>query len=289
MRFVTTQGEAPADVARVGALRRARPGRQPLHAGGDRPAERRGDRRSSVAVAGGDWHPRPPALHRRRNFRGDAGGDRRRGAEFSDSAGRSRAGCACARALSRADARLQGHRRPRHGASDFGAARSRSADVGPGGHLWRYRKRGRARVLPRTAYPRHRALSRRTRQPTAGSAVDDVQCRAGHQRPRLRDRRQLRRLPAAGEGGVRRPGPARSRATHVGQFDQHRAAAAADGLLLPPHRAAGARERIRPRRRLDAERQLRQPDRRSDGEAGGAADRPVRGGDQHQRRGARRI
>ena len=32
-----------------------------------------------------------------------------------------------------------------------------------------------------------------------------------------------------------------SRPPHVGQFDQHRAAAAADGLLLPRHRAAGAR------------------------------------------------
>ena len=64
----------------------------------------------------------------------------------------------------------------------------------------------------------------------------------GHERARLRDRRQLRRLPAAGEGRVRRPGPPGSRPPHVGQLDQHRAAAAADGLLLPHRRAAGARE-----------------------------------------------
>ena len=42
------------------------------------------------------------------------------------------------------------------------------------------------------------------REPDAGSAAHDVQQRAGQQRPRLRDCRQLRRLPAAREGSVRR-------------------------------------------------------------------------------------
>ena len=141
-------------VARMGALRRARPRRQPLHAGDDRPVDGGGDRGSSVAFAGGDWHPRPPALHRRRDFRGHAGVDRRRGAEFSDSTGRSRAGRACARALSRPDARVQGHRRPRDGASDLGAARSRGADLGSRGDVRRHGQRRRTRLLPGAAHPR---------------------------------------------------------------------------------------------------------------------------------------
>ena len=53
-------------------------------------------------------------------------GDRRRGAELSDSARRGRAGRLRARAVSRPDARVQGRRRARDGAADGGAARRRA-------------------------------------------------------------------------------------------------------------------------------------------------------------------
>ena len=58
------------------------------------------------------------------------------------------------------------------------------------------------------------------------------------ERPRLRRGRQLRRLPAAGEGSVRRQEPAPPDSADVGQLDQRRPAAAADDLLLPGRRRA---------------------------------------------------
>ena len=127
MRFVTTQGGAPATSLEWALFDGLAPdGSLYMPEAIDRltPEE---IARPSVAFAGGNRHPRPPALHRRRDLRGHAGVHRRRRAQFSDSAGRSRAGRARPRALSRADARVQGHRRARDGASDFGAARSRGA------------------------------------------------------------------------------------------------------------------------------------------------------------------
>ena len=61
------------------------------------------------------------------------------GAELSDSARRSRARHPRARAVSRADARVQGRRRPRDGAPDGRAPRRRGADLGPRRHLRRHR------------------------------------------------------------------------------------------------------------------------------------------------------
>ena len=109
------------------------------------------------------------------------------------------------------------------------------------------------------------------------------------QRARLRGGRQFRRLPPADARRVRRSRPAPQHAADVGQLDQHRPAAAADGLLLPRDGAARASRRLEPAGRscLDAERQLRQPDGRPDGEARRAADRAFRRRHQRQRRRAR--
>ena len=54
-------------------------------------------------------------------------------------------------------------------------------------------------------------------------------------------RRQLRRLPAPDQGGVRRPDAVAAGAPDLGQLGQHRPPAAADGLLLPRRRAGSCR------------------------------------------------
>ena len=80
----------------------------------------------------------------------------------------------------------------------------RSAADRPRRHLRRHRQRRRARLSRRAAHARRRALPGRPRQPDAGSAADDVQRRGAGERPRVRGRGQLRRLPSADARGVRR-------------------------------------------------------------------------------------
>ena len=133
----------------------------------------------------------------------DLRGDRRRGAELSDSARRGRAGHLRARALPRPDAGVQGRRRADDGAADGGARHRRRAAHGAGGDLGRHRQRRRPRLPRRAPHARRRPVPGRTRQPDAGSAADDVQL-GGRERPGLCGGRQLRRLPSADEGGVRR-------------------------------------------------------------------------------------
>ena len=87
------------------------------------------------------------------------------------------------------------------------------------------------------AHARGDSLSQGPHQPDAGSAVDDVQ-RRGDERARVRHSRQLRRLPAADQSGVRRSGAVAARQSDVRQLHQHRAAAAADDLLRACRRAA---------------------------------------------------
>ncbi len=91
-----------------------------------------------------------------------------------------------------------------------------------------------------TGHPRRRAVSGGPGQRRAGGAVHDArrQCDGG------RGEGNVRRLPASGQGSVRRPAVAGARAADVGEFDQPRPAAAAD-VLLRLRRAAvqGARRR----------------------------------------------
>ncbi len=106
---------------------------------------------------------------------------------------------------------------------------------------------------------RSRRCRRRSSPPSAAT------CR------RLAVERDLRRLPAAREGGLCRPRHPRAGAADLGQLDQHRPAAAADFLLRP----RGPRARSRGRRVLGAERQLRQSHRRTSW-PGGSARRSAR-------------
>ena len=124
------------------------------------------------------------------------------GAVVPDAARADRAaGVVGARAVPRPDAGLQGRRRAQHGPlarGDRGRAATTGDADGAGRHVGRHRRRGRARLPPRGRHPRRRALSARPRQPGAGGAVRH----AGRQRHRGGRRRHLRRLPAAGQGGV---------------------------------------------------------------------------------------
>ena len=96
----------------------------------------------------------------------------------------------------------------------------------------------------------------------------------GRERAGVCGRRQLRRLSSADARGVRRRRAAAARAADVGELGQRRPAAAADGLLLSRGRAGTGRlAQAGASRRLHAERQLRQPDRRLCREARRAADR----------------
>ena len=111
------------------------------------------------------------------------------------------------------------------------------------------------------------------------------------ERARVRGGRQLRRLPPADAEAFADPELRQRDAADVGQLGQRRPAAAADGLLLPRGRAAAA-QAVGPAAEVvvsHAERQLRQPDRRPDGEARRPADRAVRRRDQRRTTSCRRI
>ena len=215
-------------------------------------------------------------LHARELDATDVRSGRRRGAELSDPARRGRA---------RTSTRSELFHGPTLAFKDVGARTMarlmasldtrRSAADRAGGDLRRHRQRRRPRLSRRPAHARRRPLSGRTRQPHAGSAVDDVQ-RGERQRARLRRCRQLRRLSSPDARSVRRRVDCASgvRLTSANSVNI--------GRLLPQmvyyfHAVAQvartAQARAARRHRLHAERQLRQPDRRADGQACRPADR----------------
>ena len=93
--------------------------------------------------------------------------------------------------------------------------------------LGRYGRRGRGGVPQQAVGRCRRAVSAGPRLAAAGAAARVL----GRQRADLRGARHVRRLPAHGEGGVRRSGARRDASALVGQQHQHRPPAAADGLL----------------------------------------------------------
>ena len=126
---------------------------------------------------------------------------------------------------------------------DFGArflmacfdrlARERPADR-PRRHIRRHRRRGRLRGRGPLVGARGHPLPARTRLAVPGTPAHLL----GRQRPGARGRRRFRRLPAPGEGRLRRSGAVGRASADLGQFDQFRPAAAADGLCRAC-RAAG--------------------------------------------------
>ncbi len=190
----------------------------------------RAARRACAATAG--------AVLRWRCTRRLARGDLGRGVRFpgaaQDLAGQSGAPVV-ARALPRADGGVQGFRGTLPRRLPRAAARGRWARPhGARGDLRRHGRRGRRRVPGPAGLSRGAALPGGPRLAGAGAAA----LLLGRQRAEPRRARQLRRLPAPREAGVRAGGPARGPCTHVGQQHQHRPPAAAGRAV----RVSGARD-----------------------------------------------
>ena len=186
-------------------------------------------------------------------------------------------------AVSRPDVRVQGLRRRIHGPHGRPAGRRGRKAGDSDGDVGRHGQCRGARFLRRAGRRGGAALSRREDQPPAGVSDD----RARRQYPSAARGRNLRRLPAAGQGTLcgqlfqgRAP-------RIVGQFDQPAAVDSAGVLLLLrvfPVAAGVGRGKSGGR---GAERQLRQPLGRHAGSPHGAAPRRIRRGVERQRRGAR--
>ena len=239
------------------------------------------DRGAGRAALRGGGVPGDAALRRRRLRRRRVPRDprprlcrlrpRRAGAAGADRGER-----LAARAVPRADARVQG----RGDAADRPAVRGEPEAVGAAAdHRRRDQRRHRLggdRGVPRPGG--RRGLHPLPRRPGLGGAAPADDDAARGERARAGDRRRLRRRAGAGEGPVQRPRlPRRGRARR-GQLDQLGAGAGADGLLF--HRRGGARRAAPAGQLRGADRQLRRRLRRLRGEAHGAADRAA--GDRHQ-------
>ena len=182
-----------------------------------------------------------------------------------------------ARAVSRADARLQGSRDAVPRAADGSCAEpARRALDHRGRDLGRYRRRGGRGVPRQQAGRRDRALSAWPHLRRAAAHDDDAE-RA--ERACARDRGHVRRLPGDREGPVQSSWLSRPRAALRRQLDQLGAHRRAGGLLL--HRGGRAR-RAAPQSRLHgADGKFRRRVRRLCGDAHGVAGRAA--GRRHQR------
>ena len=275
MKFVSTRGAAPGRRPVGGAARGARARRRSVRAGAVTAlgiADFEGARR-----AGGGRRAPAGAVLRRRRAGSCLARDLSRCAGPAGAAHRAGRGHLGAGAVPRPHRRVQGFRRalPRR-VPRARAARRRAADHDPGRDLGRHRQRGR-RGLPSPArLPGRDPLSR-----GPGLAAPGASARLPRrQRARLPRGRQLRRLPAPGQAGLRRRRAARTHAAGLGQQHQPGPPAAADGVLRPRRARA-----CPPRRRATGlHRPHRQPGqcvRRLDGARDGPAHR--RGAPGHQR------
>ena len=218
--------------------------------------------RPSLRRSRGDRIDRRRASPAGRDYAGGADAARARRARLPDSAGPGDGARVGAGAVSRADARLQGRRRPGAGAAAAPLHRRHPADD-PRRHLGRHRQRRRAGVPRRARHPRGRPLPGRTGHRRPGSP-DGVARRQHHGGVGARD---LRRLPAPRQAGVCRRRAAEASVADAGELDQPGTAAAAGVLLL----RAGAGSGGDAGRSFRPERELRQPDGRADRQA----DRPA--------------
>ena len=196
MTFVTTRVRRRARFLHDGAVRRARARRRTVRPGDDRAVGRPTSSRGCRTARSPRSPARAAAVHARRARRDHARSGRRRGAQLSDPARRSRAGHLRARALSRSDAGVQGRRRARDGAADGVAARgdepltvlaATSGDTGSAvAHAFHRVPHTRVVVL----YPEGRV------SPTQEAQLTMFNGR-WTQRAGVCRRRQLRRLPSA--------------------------------------------------------------------------------------------
>ena len=141
-----------------------------------------------------------------------------------------------ARAVPRTDRRVQGLRRALPGRVPCRALRSdgRAADHDPGRHLRRHRRGGRGGVPSPSRLRGRDPVSGRPRLAAAGARTGVL----GRQRAHVPRRRQLRRLPAAGQAGAVGRVAAAAMSLEFGQQHQPRPPAAADRLLRARGRAA---------------------------------------------------
>ena len=258
MRYVSTRGEAPPlgfmDVTLAGL---ARDGGLYVPETWPRLVARDDRRLRRPALCRGGGRGDPPV--RRRHHRGaGAFAARARGLRHVPASGRGagRAGRPWhlpARAVSRADARVQGRGHAAPGAADGPrAGGARRAHHHRGGDLGRHRRRG-GRGVPR---PRaHRPVRAVSRRPHLRRAAADDDHGRRRQRARDRDRGHVRRLPGAGEGPVQPPCLPRPGAALRRQLDQLGAHRRAGGLLL--HRRGDARRAASQGRVHRADRQFR--------------------------------
>ena len=147
-----------------------------------------------------------------------------------------------ARAVPRADARLQGRRDAAARAADGPCPRRRGERIDDRRRdLRRHRRRGDRSVRRARAHRPFHPLSRGPRLPGPAAADDDD---GGGECPCHRGQGHVRRLPGDGEGAVQRSRLPRPSGAHRRQLDQLGADRRADRLLL--HRCRGARRAARP-------------------------------------------
>ena len=271
MRFVTTRGEAPPTSLEWALFDGLAPdGSLYVPESIDRwtPA---GACRAAVTLAGRDRRSRASALHVRRDRRGDARVDRRRCAELSRFRSKEIEPGVHALELfhgptlafkdigARVMARLISALHDRSAPTSVLVATS--GDTGSAvAHAFYRVPHTRVLVL----YPDGRVSPQQQAQMAMFNAEPDTNVRAYAVAGNFDDCQRLVKAASAD------PDVLGARPGDVGQFDQHRPAAAADGLLLSRHRAARVSDGPacrRRRRRVDAQRQFRQPDGRPDGQA----------------------